>query len=153
MKRRRLPFVTLLLSISFTAVFSYAWHQGFVPVKASMGCAGVRAALNLKWLPWSVGINSTHSVILPDYIFEADFQIDPKDFDKLLTGRSFVRRTFPPEITRAYFIQNYQGFECSESWTWDVSLASKNDRNFDSRSVLFTNGAHNRVLVLVVEGN
>ena len=145
--KRRGSCLKIILLAVVGAVF-FAWYLGFVSIASGPARAGIRHALNLKFLPLSLRVNSSGTESWTDYIFEADFQIDPQSLDSLLAGRSFVLEEtsfYQGRKTTAQRINSYQGFPISEMWSCHYPAERQGDQG--TTCTFYTNRQRDRVFI------
>ena len=145
-KARRLIIAAILLG---TALVCYAWYDGFVPVFGGFSRASVRHALNLRILPFGASITTDGVESWTDYIYEADISIPPDRFESLLVGRHFKKQPLDrgPEMTSAYRIEGYHGFEATEIWTWGDHPKDLGPGDYGTYCTVYCNAARDRAFI------
>ena len=139
-----------LLVGAFLILGPIGWYLGFVPLGSGTARAGLRHALDLKVLPSSVRINSSGSESWTDYKFEADFDIDPAQFDKIFEGRDFIQEELFPHderTTRAVRIPDYSGFPIAAVWGWSHRPPDLREGDYGSGCAIWANASRTRAFL------
>lgn len=106
----------------FTAIvifiLSTAWYEGLIPIFGGMEKAGLRTALNLRFLPFGTKINASHTEAWTDFIFIADLTISPRRFDDLLKGHEYEKAPYLKSTNKITSpeIDGVPGFSVAERW-------------------------------------
>lgn len=139
----------IILLIACGAIF-IGWNLGLIPDFRDPDRLAIRHALNISSLPDSLRINATGKESWTDYMFEADLSVDPQDFQQLVSKREFMkapRSTFRPSHTRALRMQDYEGFEYDEIWSWADETEIEENRFPTSCKIMVTK-EHDRLYLV-----
>lgn len=105
--------------------------------------SGLKHALNLERLPGSTRIEGTGGESWTDYLFEADIEIDPAEFQMLLTGRKFEPGIWKPNEIDTDWILGFVPMAVDEHWRWD----SNKEEGISAGCSIFVNDDRSRVFV------
>ena len=140
-----------ILIIGLIILAPLAWYLGLIPIATGPARAGIRHALNLKVLPSSIRINASGSESWADSIIEADLEINPEQFDSLMSNRKFEQedmdRIGGSSMTSAYRIDSYSGFEADTTWVWSYQPPDMNQYDHGAKCTLYVNNARDRVFL------
>ena len=144
---KRTRYVLITLGALIVVAFAWLWYHGWIPLASGPARAGIRHALKIPILPGSLRINHSYKESWTDYTFEAQFDIDPADFPRLLQGREYVHSSDPPHDSGYHPDRMDGGWVYTDKGLWGWPSANLKSEEMDPTCTIYTTAERDRVFL------